>query len=188
MGRRKFSIADAMVLIAATAAGLAMARGYYAELDRWSLDGAVLIDPRISDRLPSRDQIGVANLPMASWTVALFALQWRSPRPRRRRLARLRGFTANLGAMVGLAFWGVSNFRNFVAPSMVFSQPPLFWSHTIGLSYTIGPIVAAAWVALAVGGRWRAPEPDWRGHAGRILGWGWIALFVLVNCDLGLLN
>ena len=36
-----------------------------------------------------------------------------------------------------------------------------------------GLAVAAAWLGVALAGRWRRPE-DWIDRLGRILGWGWI--------------
>ena len=37
-----------------------------------------------------------------------------------------------------------------------------------------GSAVAAAWLGVALAGRWRRPE-DWIDRLGRILGCGWIA-------------
>ena len=81
---RRFSVLDAMILIAATAFGLAFSRAYFREYFqarhnqelhwlRWAIVAGALRS--------------IVYLPvLASWSLALVILRLRIPRPRRRRL------------------------------------------------------------------------------------------------------
>jgi hypothetical protein len=44
-------------------------------------------------------------------------------------------------------------------------------------AYPVGVAVGAAWVNLAVCGRWR-PEPEWIDRLGRIVGACWLAMML----------
>ncbi len=98
-----------MILVAATAAGLALTRLYYPSLAR---EETFLSPVRpygwFASRLPSRRELAGLNLPLATWTLALFVFQWRPPRPSRRRLVRQPGFAVNLAATVGLTLWAIA--------------------------------------------------------------------------------
>jgi hypothetical protein len=75
------------------------------------------------------------------------------------------------------------------------SIPPMPWggsqlmvAQLSLLSYTpeAGFAVAGAWLALALGGRWR-PEPSWIDRLGRAVGWLWIAALMVNWFRLALL-
>ena len=78
--RRRFSLLDAMALIAATAAGLTIDRCFWSDMHGW--DGAVLKHYRDLTFAGT-----ILSVPFAAmWTVAILALQFRRPRYRLRRL------------------------------------------------------------------------------------------------------
>jgi hypothetical protein len=47
-------------------------------------------------------------------------------------------------------------------------------------SIVTAPAVATSWLMIALGRRWRR-EIDWIGWLGRVVGVGWMALFVLMG-------
>lgn len=53
-----------------------------------------------------------------------------------------------------------------------------FWVFLIQYENLVTWMVFGAWVALAIGGRWRGPA-DWRERLGRWWGWTWLALVVI---------
>jgi hypothetical protein len=160
--RRRFTITDAMVLIAATALGMAWIRAVYPD----------------SLRPPPRNYVGwlLQGPPTClttSLALALIILRWRRPRPRRRRLVIQPGFVASvaslaallLGLGCGLFFWAVNHPERGYAYQL-----------NIQWSWGIGPcpgFVLGAWLGLWLAGLW-APERSWIDRAGRALGLFWI--------------
>src|SRR3954468_8436504 len=69
--RRRFTLFDAMVLIAATAIGMAVSRAFLRALPAYAGKGS----------LP-RYQVAAASPCLAAWTLALLALRRRPPHPR----------------------------------------------------------------------------------------------------------
>jgi len=159
-----------MVLVAATAAGLGMERFTLApEISDWpgmlALSTAQLVAGGIRLGL-------VAVVPvLATWTLALAALQLRQPRPRLRRLTRQPGFVACVTASAALAVCGLSVLPPLAAGNQFIQFRLLRLS---SYSAEVSFAVAGAWLALALGGRWR-PEPTWPDRLGRALGASWIA-------------
>ncbi len=163
--RRRFTITDAMVLIAATALGMAWMRVVYEDglgprppnYVRWILHG------------PSTCLVyGLA--------LALIVLRLRRPRPRRRRLVIQPGFVASVASLAGLlAGLGSTLFFRAVhtlAPGETYTFPVnVLWSW--GMDPSPG-FVLGAWLGLWLAGLW-APEPSWIDRAGRALGLFWIA-------------
>ena len=94
---RNFSLLDAMVLIAATAVGLAIDRYYWSKVPLWA--GPM--------RWPLRGFIAagiIFSAPLAGmFTIAVLALQLRRPRYRLRRLLRRPGTAACWAATTALA-------------------------------------------------------------------------------------
>jgi hypothetical protein len=60
------------------------------------------------------------------------------------------------------------------------NKGPLLPFALIVFSVIIPPAVAACWLMIALGRRWRR-EVDWIGWLGRVLGLGWFVLFVLLG-------
>jgi hypothetical protein len=188
---RRCTLLDVMALIAATAIGLCLVRTYSLEAINDNLTQYPFI-PRI---LLTIWAAILAVLPVpAVWSIALFGLRLRRPRPALRRLVRQPGFVAagavtlvaavrmagflvliartfgrtTLGALYDV--WAMSFFRGPIDVATLYNSV-YFASSAIGTSMA----VAAAWLLLAVSGRWRS-EPGWLDGLGRILGTFWIAI------------
>jgi hypothetical protein len=168
---------DAMILVAATAVGLAFARTYFREYFqarplrehdwlRWTI---------VAGSLQSINYLPV----LASWSVAMVVLRLRLPRPRLRSLAVRPGWLATCSAVTGMLLGALT--------LMVKHQKGVGgWLKVELFAYPIGAAVVAAWVNLAICGRWR-PEPEWIDRLGRIVGACWVAMMVLIS-GLLLLN
>jgi len=171
---RRFGIADALILVAATAAGLAASRGIDARLTEGDAIWSRAID------LPqwARMYWGVMAMPMAAaWSLAALDLRRRRPHPSPPRLSRQPGWAATLAATLALLIapagtLGLALTTMGVDPldDPTFLAIRLFYRATAFASVS----VAVAWIALATSGRWRA-EPTWIDRLGRLLGVYWIA-------------
>lgn len=185
MARRRFTIADGMILIAAMAAGLAWTgrawpgfsksmtptpAGTWLWFRTW---GALVL---------------LMSLPcLLSLTFAAAILRVRRPRPSWRRIARQPGMTSLLAALLGLVV---------ALPPTVLSEDFSYQKRNMGKSFwteaetwaellgsllellalaipAAGFAVIVAWTMLAVQRRWRN-EPSWIDRAGRVLGVAWI--------------
>ncbi len=197
---RKFLLSDVIVLVAATAIGLAVFKPYH----------DVLFPPRFIPFFPSGTPftgwingmwtcvILASPLPMA-WTLAFLALRLRRPRVRWRRLIRQPGLVAGLSAAFVLV-WRLSGFATMCA--RVIGEPNLaIWvvryrekggsmaawppgwllfdtDHFLNTMAMIGVAVASSWMLLLLSGQWH-PERSWIDRAGRVLGCFWIAILPL---------
>jgi hypothetical protein len=175
--RRRFTLLDGMILVAATAVGYAV----FQSLNHLIGVGDVL---EILRETTSSGAIGelialltlIAAPVMVSWSLVLIPLRLIGTRPRWRRLARQPGLVASLAvatalgfmAMVtGVALLGIG--RNILGgfPEMLLLLALFFF----------GVAVLASWVTLVAGRRWR-PEPSWVDRLGRALGIFWILLAI----------
>ena len=116
---------------------------------------------------------------LGGWSAALPLLRLRGLRPRRS--FGQPGIVACLAAWAGSAWGGLAMVITIglsqtrprpggaVAPFWMWAREFLA-GKMLGMT---GLAVAAAWLGLALAGRWRRPE-DWIDRLGRILGWGWI--------------
>lgn len=198
--QRKFTILDAMVLVAATALGLAWWRllgpeGYF---HYYIGHGTLLTE--ISTVGPGRWSVAgwwwrrLLNLPMAFYpvlvtsTLALLGLRLASPRPRFRRLARQPGFAACVAVM--LAFF--AKILELVGAQFVFGSLTVFLDGRLLINYfragngltfphmciSILLAMVAVWGTLWATGGFR-PEKSWIDRFGRVLGTLWIVLSLL---------
>jgi hypothetical protein len=180
---RRFTILDAMVLVAATAVGLTLARPLAGEpFPLHHLKEGLL--PWLA---PMTRQVILCWSLVVMWTPALLLLGWKGPRPSRRRRLTTPGFAACVVAtiMLGLevayaaSHWAI---RRRMASS---PQPNEYLAllrslkHEEFIAPSIGFAVAAWWTTMALSGRWR-PARDWLDRAGRVVGALWIALGVLM--------
>ena len=160
---RRFTIADLMILIAATAIGLAESHVFLVILSSHS--GRTF-------------KVGVQILPcLTAWTLGFFAIRLRKPRPKRRHLMRQPGMVAccSLGflmMMMGPPIWifkfasggfGIGTFFVDLLWCLLFLLP------------SGGALVLVSWGILSIGGRWRR-ESGWIDWLGIWLGIGWIML------------
>jgi len=159
---RRFTILDAMILVAGAAVGIVGA---------W--DRLIGFEGH-SDYLPAARALAAIALMLASCLVLAFRL--RGPRPRLWRVARQPGAVACLAAVGYLiaddADWvvraAIERRLDDVGPVgewiwLLLEEPAREVAHTV-------PI---CWAILLLGRRWR-PEPGWIDRAGRVIGWGWI--------------
>jgi hypothetical protein len=159
---RKITILDGMILVAATAAGLAVARldlDYYGRspLTAWVW------------------AVGPASCLFAAWSVALLGLRLRQPRPRLIQLARQPGFVACVVTVVAMGVgsaWALLKLRSLDVSWMPFH---LYWTDAV---FWVRQAVAGAWLALIIGRLWR-PKPSWIDRSGRLVGAYWVVCFVL---------
>jgi hypothetical protein len=165
---RRFTLADAIILIAAVAAGLGTAR-INGDRYRQAIGDAAAVSA-------SEQAIMSIFWPALLMTVALVPLRLRPPRPVMRRVRRQPGFIACVA--VGLA----ATFVILEWASSLFSRSPSwFAAHVFSLissPWKIGPIVATAWLVLALSGRWQ-PEPSWIDRSGRVMGAAWIIVYTI---------
>jgi hypothetical protein len=169
---RKFNLVDGMILIAATALGLAGERiraQHLAKIDSSLLESVTEV------------AIDYAVCVAFFWTLALPLLGLRHPRPPWRRLRR------QPGMLVGVSFI-VATVCNFVCHLLYleFAYSGSFYEHVVSLaeraSYPapFALSTAVAWTTLAWSGRWR-PESSWIDRLGRALGVFWIASAVFIS-------
>ena len=153
--RRRFTLFDLTVLAAATAARFAVFR-------------ALGIDVAMRSRVAGEswasrtaDQAILSFVPfLIAWTLAFPLIRLRQPRPSLRRLARQPGMAGCTAASVAIVYeliWTpFIGLRNGVwwANSWGFVPPPSAFVRFFGDLVSLW--VAAAWMVLALGGRWRA--------------------------------
>ncbi|MBX6311366.1 MAG: hypothetical protein IRY99_00355 [Isosphaeraceae bacterium] len=160
-----------MVLVAATAAGLALTR------------------PLMNLPVRSLKQVALAVPMLAFWTLAILVLRLRRPRPALHRLARQPGALAcGAASLVWLVRWGlllgIAAMRGPAAPALVGwgnSGSAPWWSHALYRgAAACAAAVAGAWLA-AVWGGWRRTEPGWIDRLGQLLGLAWIAFFLIIS-------
>jgi hypothetical protein len=192
---RRCTLLDAMVLVAATAIGLSLARTYSQEALNNNLESYPLF-PKV---LLSIWAAIVAVLPVpAMWSIALFGLGLRQPRPVLRRLVRQPGIVAagavTLVAAIRLVGFitliartpnnrfytlGVSFFEAFAVrisyPGPTSAATLYNSAYFASSAFGVSMAVAAGWLLLFVSGRWRS-EPVWIERFGRALGVFWIAI------------
>ncbi len=177
---RPFGVADALVLVGAFAAGLAVVR-FTKSTFPWGGWLREVFFPSGGDtswlgRMQRARQLAQAWFPCYGVaTVAVLGLRLRRPRPSWPRLCRQPGFAAGLAASLALAFWMAE------AVAHVGYDPPwtrLGWASFVEtyldeMPTSAGYAVAGAWVLLVSSRRWRA-EGGWLDRSGRILGAGWL--------------
>ena len=161
---RPFSILDGMILVAAIAAGLVLARSIFSDALR------VPHNPMWASR-----PISYFLLP---WTLAVVPIRLRSPRPSLRRLMVQPGMAACVAVSVvtaiDVASWGIY-WATLDSPNAT-DMLAGYWR---GHSHHLGLAVAASWLSLVFGRFWRA-ERGWIDRLGRLLGLLWL---LTLMCD-----
>jgi hypothetical protein len=176
---RRFTIADGLILVAATAAGLALMRSAFGP---FTID-AVLRKVGDLNRPPEQLMDGAAGLVivfvmpcLAAWTLAVALLVLRRPRPGLFRLTRRPGAMACFAA-------GVATPAALVAHLVVMrSRVANLGSvvEAVVMSWTLAATaLVSCWLTMVVSGRWRA-EPTWLDRLGRALGFAWLAVYPLL--------
>lgn len=163
---RKFTLLDAMILVAATGVAMVPYRAMYnrglAPSESWT-------------------NVSVVSIFAAAWTAGVLAMRLVAPRPSFRRLLRQPGALAALMAVIVIAgkatYLGVINAK--------FGLEYRWFLRLTSETGTIGLVVLAAWFTLLLSGRWRI-ERNWLDRLGRLLGGYWVILSLIVTWyDIG---
>lgn len=177
------TIADALILVAATAIGLGIVVPFAPQIAR-DLAGAASWTRMV------RVGLDAAWPCVAAWTVSVLAILLRRDRRVLAMAGRPEGAACLLPTVIltmgFLPFLGFAAARGFRIPETPASV--LFGLCTEpNPAGSSGLAVAAAWMLIRLKGRWR-PAAGWAGRAGRWIGWAWIGrlgvLAVLFAVDL----
>jgi hypothetical protein len=178
---RKFTLIDTIVLVAATAGGMALVRSsgrefkISADMEGW-LWYAVLI----------RQGIGLSHYFLITWGPALLVIRLLPPRPMLRKVWRQPGTIAccatilavSLQAPIFLVLVGGMDARE------AFLKGFLTDSYFMGAQDIAAVVfsVLGSWLTLVLIGWWR-PQPDWIDRLGRFLGFAWIVEYVIAQSN-----
>ena len=178
--RRRFTLFDAGVLVAACAVGLALDRFIIQDFGPPEVLVARWMSGVISWVVLPLYGLALATPLLQAGTLALIPLGLRGRGGRRRRVLLRPGLmacgAATLAVAVELVGWGILGLLSLagVPLSMQWTTGPRFANVFFGGFPPLGEATAAAWALLALSGRWRA-ERSWTDRAGRALGAYWIA-------------
>jgi hypothetical protein len=161
---RKFSLLDAMVVIAATAAGLAIDRIAWLDIIRWG-------DPNLKSFRGFTILVIILSVPVAAmWTTATLVLQLRHPRYRLRRLVRRPGMAACCAATSALAIDGGLAVCAMLGTSGDFTSRLIL---VYGLPMMAGGGVTTVWALSMMAGQYRVSS-DWSERLGRLVEFYWV--------------
>ena len=168
---RRFTIADIMILVTASAVAMVILRPYMPghlrilqvvpsiTTDRWGLLAGWMW------------LAGPGSCVVVPWMAALIVLRLRPPRPARPRLADQPGFVACVAVMASIvpaiAWFAAIRHRPGFQRESGFEQG---WQIVTSYSATA---VVGSWIALGLTRRWR-PEPSWIDRMGRASGAYWV--------------
>ncbi len=162
---RPFTIADGMILVAATAGGFALLRWYIEAIE--ATRGGL---GRISFRA-----LGAA-CPVIAWTLALAALALRRPRPSIRRLAG----RAGPGAVLAIGLVSLLIMPPYIVARITWQQrftiSPGF-DFVFVLAHMGGSIALGHWLLLLVARRFRAGR-GWIDRSTLLVSALWVVLLV----------
>jgi hypothetical protein len=171
---RRFTVADAMILVAASGVGTLAIRGTLPDLTTLKSQLSRAPSPGMRNFLALQFGLSSVIPYLASLTPALLIVRLRQPRPSLRRVGRQPSFIACAVATVAMgieALWIGSLWAQgsgFIQASTVF----------VGYAQQVSFAVIGGWVALALSCRWR-PEPNWIDRVGRLFGLAWIGVTAL---------
>ena len=169
MRYRRFTLADAMILVAATAVGLTMARAY---------------DPRFSSAQHAtfiKLAWGAPACVVSAWGFAVIGLRLRPPRRRLRRLLREPGIAACSALVLALTIGTALPIAHRVVRDRPFLEK--FFDHLFNEAWysaadLIPWAIGGVWVTLMMSRCWR-PQPEWGDRLGRVVGLYWCLYPVL---------
>ena len=165
---RRFTILDAMAMMAAIAVGCFLARFTMDKLDMAKYPSWLVVRGSWAVMLP------------LTWMLA--ALRTTAPRPRFQTPGSSACVTVVIVSFCMLLFYS-HNVIGYLraAPTRIWSDSR-YWSNIALYVLTPMPLaasVAAAWSIMALDGRWR-PEPTWLDRSGRAVGIYWILAGVAI--------
>jgi hypothetical protein len=180
---RRFTLLDAMIMIAATAIGMVGSisiwnSAFYEKNPYLEFSVSFLRDHRAVMSYVGHYSY-VLSACAIMWTMALSLLSLKRPRPPIWRLARQPGVIGCWAASMAFLFTGCIKFMNFYFHNIILYD----WAdYLLDLSFSeVSCAVLVSWVIAAVSKRWR-PEPNWIDRIGRVLGLIWIVARPLALC------
>lgn len=186
---RRFSIADAMLLVAGTAVGIVWTK-YWLLWSRDSYEAGLAGLTRFAQHFRlARWLTEALSCCILSLSGAWMAVRLRKPRPSIRQLSRQPGFVAATAALAAFAvntFFHIADWMTGII--QVFDAPRwslMWWKDVWANSLALNPQsfcapVAVAWLLLAIRGRWRR-EPGWIDKMGIALGSYWLLIPPLIS-------
>lgn len=192
---RRFGIGDALILMAATAVGLAGVR-YHA--DRMEFEWSDLRMEHV-DYMPLRAWVLLSvvarfSMPLLlSWSFAVALLRLRAPRPERERLWCQPGFLACVAACTPFGWRFATLTCSWLTVRLMAADPGMprgtviihgsFELSDIAVLTAeaqeyVGQAVLLVWLTCWAGRRWSA-EPSWTDRIGRVLGGLWIVFSLI---------
>lgn len=178
---RKFTLADAMMLVAAVAVSSCLLKYHYEELRAAGSLGFPSGWLRLDIRTWSDGDVISSTVWCLGWTycwlvpctIACLIVRLRHPRPRLRRLILQRGAASIVLATIFTA----ATVTLFALRKALFASSGTHLFLGYGLERLIGGtglLIVGAWLLLALSGRCRA-EPGWIDRTGTFLGGCWVA-------------
>ncbi len=171
-GRRRFTIADGMILIAATAFALVAIRATLVDASGMTVSPWAWAEPRLT-------WVGLA------FTLAFLPIRLRRPRPDRAGLWRQPGWVACVSVMISLL---VSLFQQVLSDAtLILRRPVPRLRHVLEqipqetllrLPMHAVIVIVATWIVLHRGGQWNA-EPGWVNRSGRAIAVYWVVINLL---------
>jgi hypothetical protein len=167
---RRFNLGDALILIAALAVGLALARPALGDFHAGPVQDAV-----VRGLIYTTPQL-------LGCSFALTAMGLRRPRPPLKRLARRSGFSSCFAAAIGatLALLAILAYIMFSSAGSRFNNAPIIFRSGLYASLPNGGGYSslAAMLVLTTQGRLR-PHPSWMDRLAFALALAWVALALL---------
>lgn len=175
---RRFTLADVMVLVAATTPGLIVLRAAV-DLD--------LFNRAPNPKAPAgRNFIEYLSVSggciLGSLTFAVLVLSLYKPRGKFREIIGGPGFVAcaavAAASVLPVAYFAIGMTCDTGLGSL---KAPLYVNNLFArLTHGAGPMIGGAWIALALSGRWR-PGPTWTDRLGCVLGISWICISLYIE-------
>jgi hypothetical protein len=171
--RRRLTLADILLFVAVTAAGLVVVRmaigmGLY---EKEAIVGAGPVRLFIEGCM-------IFGAPLlVAWTLLLLVLSLITPRPSLRHVIRRPGFVACAAVLAALLDRGAFFGSRVLSDNSAAELAVTYANTTTSVSEHAGLMILGAWLALALGRRWR-PGPSWLDWLGCCLGLCWVVLFL----------
>jgi hypothetical protein len=177
---RRFNVADAMILIAATAVALASVQFQglpWILAEKW-------FPPKDNALHPPEDGDLAALISslLVAWSIAVVILRFQRPRPSRRRLFIQPGFMACATACAMMAMLCLDEYRDHIFVYRTFTAPYVQYAVAINYRISISFATAGIWLLMLICRRWHA-QPSWIDRAGRVVGACWIILIPIRWCS-----
>ncbi len=176
---RQFGVFDELVLIAALAGAFVVTGAFISN----ELRGFLIGRPQQSWVLEALDWIpvlffGLIPRYVCLLMVALLIMRLRRPRPHWRSISRQPGAVACAAGTTAILPGSLILLSRDLFGEVAVPSPALEPGDWKVLESSVPLAVLAAWVALALSGRWRS-ERSWIDRTGRVLGFYWVILWVL---------